>query len=101
MPDLKAKQHLQQLLDYYNEGIDAPLFLPSNASRAFVKTYLQEQDNKAALAKTQADWANEQRGTEGIDRYWRRLFQFPEVFSGRFSKDALAIWRPLLEAQHE
>ena len=101
MPDLKAKQYLQQLLDYYNEGIDAPLFLPSNASRAFVKTYLQEQDNKAALAKTQADWANERRGTEGTDRYWRRLFQFPEVFSGRFSKDALAIWRPLLEAQHD
>ena len=101
MADHLARQHLQQLLDYYGQGIEAPLFLPSNASKRFVKNYLQGQAAETALARTQTDWINDQEGSEGKDRYWQRLFKFPQVFSDRFSDDALAIWKPLLEAQND
>ena len=97
----KARQFLQQLLNYYNEGVNKPLFLPSKASRMFVKAFLQDQDAEEALAKTQAEWVNDQRGSEGEDRYWQRLFQFPETFYDRFSDDALTVWQPLLEARHD
>ena len=97
----EARHHLQQLLNYYAHGIDVPLFLPAKASRTFVATCQQGQDGETALTKTRAEWFNDRARGEGRDRYWQRLFLFPQIFYGRFGEDALAIWQPILEASHD
>ncbi len=101
LADDDARHHLQGLLSYYEQGMKSPLFLPCRASRTFVSSLLQDQDREAALARARAEWSNDQSGSEGRDRYWQRLFQFPEAFSGTFSSDACAVWEPLLATRHD
>ena len=96
-----ARQHLLGLLGYYERGMKSPLFLPCHASRTFVSSLMQDQDRELALARARAEWSNDQTVSEGDDRYWQRLFQFPEAFSGPFSSDACAVWEPLLATRHE
>ena len=96
-----ARQHLLDLLGYYERGMKSPLFLPCHASRTFVSSLMQDQDRELALARARAEWSNDQTVSEGDDRYWQRLFQFPEAFSGPFSSDACAVWEPLLATRHE
>ena len=101
LADDDARHHLQSLLSYYEQGMKSPLFLPCRASRTFVSSLLQDQDRDAALARARAEWSNDQAGSEGRDRYWQRLFQFPEAYSGTFSSDACAVWEPLLATLHD
>ena len=60
-----------------------------------------DKDGETALTKTRAEWFNDRARGEGRDRYWQRLFLFPQIFYGRFGEDALAIWQPILEASHD
>ncbi len=95
----EAETRLADLLGLYNEGVVSPLFLPPEACRSFAEGLQKNLDLESAILKTRQGWESDQAGAEGKDRYWARLFQFPDAFHDRFTSDARLIWRPILEVK--
>jgi exodeoxyribonuclease V gamma subunit len=94
----EASSHLEYLLSLYRQGNEVPLFLPPEASRFLVEETRKGLELQPAVDRTRQHWRNDQLGTESSDRYWARLFDFPEVLNGQFPDDALCVWTPILDS---
>ncbi len=85
-------QHLEYLLDIYQEGIARPLLLAPDTSRAWYENNPAPETQSTAMEKVLEAWQGETK----YDRYWDRLFDVPEDMGGKFQEMAEGIWGRLV-----
>ena len=84
----QAKAELDRLLKLYYLGQTTPLkFLPE-ASKIFAE--------KGQVEEVIRQFGSDQPGSESLDPYFNRAFNFPEDFDEEFGRIAGQIWEPLL-----
>jgi exodeoxyribonuclease V gamma subunit len=93
----EAEEHLSYLLALYDAGIRAPIFMPPGASQRYYEESIKK-DERTALASVISYWYSDYN-REGQDRYWRRLFEFPQAFNDDFLMRAHTIWQSISEAR--
>ena len=89
--DALARQYLEMLVNGYHQSLDAPPFLPSEATHEYATALLKDGDANQAMRKARQVWER------NPDRYWQRLFRTPEAFDNEFAEAAIRLWQPLLE----
>ena len=95
VPADKAVEQLQMLAGHYDQGLVEPLPFMPEASRAFFDTYKDSDDYDQAIEKAISNYASDQPGSEGSDRHYARLFNFPDVFDDFFAHLATDIYTPI------
>ena len=99
----KAKDYLNQYLEYFRLGDRQPLVIPARTSDAWCAAYLnsknQDREDEAAwqmALKTYHDDFND--FSDGKDPYWQRFFADLAEYKNLFVEYVKAIWLPMNES---
>ncbi|MFT5208964.1 MAG: exodeoxyribonuclease V gamma subunit [Flavobacterium sp.] len=95
MPEHDAIQYLCELTELYTNSLGAPFAYLPEASAVYFDTYLLENDVDKALDKAHKHFNSGRAPGEGLDSYYKRLYQFPLDKEHNFSAIAERILSPM------
>lgn len=90
-----AIAYLEQLADFYRQGLVSPLCFPPEAAFSFFETLQKSGETTTAQDAAARKW-NSGDYSEGKDTYWSRLFALPQDLDDTFAARALQIYGTLL-----
>jgi exodeoxyribonuclease V gamma subunit len=95
MSEHDAIQYLAELTELYTNSLGKPFAYLPEASAAYFDAYLTDNDVNKALDKAHKHFNSGRAPGEGMDPYYKRLYQFPLDAGHNFSAIAERILSPM------
>ncbi len=89
----EARAQLGRLVALYTVGVERPLFLAPETSSEYARELIKSGDHTRAMEKAITTFSSDRAGSEGQDRYWRRIVD--EFREETFAEAAADVWVPL------
>jgi exodeoxyribonuclease V gamma subunit len=98
-----AQQYIQELSNYYWEGLSFPLAFLPEISYKYVNELRKKSPNNDALVNAQLAWEHDDNNTfaENNDPYYLQCFKNKEIFDESFVKISKAIYEPLFDHRQD
>lgn len=93
----EALDHLNHLAEIYQQGIRVPVAFLPETSWSLHWSLNKNHDLAKAMQTALQTYDLDQGGSEGQDRNYRRLFNFPDDFNDRFISIAEKIYQPIID----